>query len=282
MRALFVSLGMLLAQVAFTQESFTDDFGITFIQVPPGKFTYGKFSPPFPVPADEDASVGNGRMMWMGDEHAKRYSEQEYKLARTLAVKDAKPGFEVEFKRSFYIGKFEVTQGQWKKVMGKNPSVFKFDSLGNSDDLPVQNITWDEAQRFITKLNRRDSRRRYRLPTEFEWEYAARAGRKGDVPWDEISKMANLNKTHPLPVGSMAPNAWGIHDMLGNVWEWMSEWYNEKIFAESRPPEEGTTHVLKGGSFVSDVKNATYMTHAGGPGNGWDVGFRLVLEIDEE
>ena len=85
-------------------------------------------------------------------------------------------------------------------------------------------------------------------------------------------------------VGQKAPNAWGLYDMLGNVWEWVQDVYNEKLFADpadssKRMPRSGTQHVLKGASFVGDVKNATYMTHAAGPGNGWDVGFRVVMEV---
>jgi formylglycine-generating enzyme required for sulfatase activity len=83
-------------------------------------------------------------------------------------------------------------------------------------------------------------------------------------------------------VASKKPNAWGLYDMLGNVWEWVDDRYNYKIFADREPPKRGTQHVLKGTSFVGDVKNATYMTHAGGPGNGWDVGFRVVREVETE
>jgi formylglycine-generating enzyme required for sulfatase activity len=74
------------------------------------------------------------------------------------------------------------------------------------------------------------------------------------------------------------PNAWGLYDMLGNVWEWVHDFYNEKIFADPEPPRSGKEHVLKGASFTGDVKNATYMTHAAGPGNGFDIGMRIVME----
>ncbi|HTE31358.1 MAG TPA: formylglycine-generating enzyme family protein, partial [Chryseolinea sp.] len=178
-------------------------------------------------------------------------------------------------KRPYYIGKYEVTQGQWKKVMGSNPSTFKSD---DTDDLPVESITWDQAQAFVAALNKMEKTRRYRLPTEFEWEYAARSGRTGDIPWPEIQKSANLNKKTTLRVGEMAPNAWGLYDVLGNVWEWVEDYYNEKMFADPVPKKNGNQHVLKGASFTGDVKNATYMTHAAGPGNGWDIGLRILME----
>ena len=82
-----------------------------------------------------------------------------------------------------------------------------------------------------------------------------------------------------MSVGTKKPNAWGLHDMLGNVWEWVSDYYNEKIFADPVPPRDGTTHVLKGGGFLGDVKNTTYSTHAAGPGDGFDVGFRIVRDL---
>ena len=176
------------------------------------------------------------------------------------------------------MGATEVTQAQWKKVMGHNPSQFK--GVAGADSLPVESVSWKEAQAFMKKLNQLEKSNSYRLPSEFEWEHAARAGATKDIPWDEIQAAANLNKETPIAVASKKPNAWGLYDMLGNVWEWVDDYYNEKVFADREPPQKGKQHVLKGASFVGDVKNATYMTHAGGPGNGWDVGFRIVKEID--
>ena len=118
----------------------------------------------------------------------------------------------------------------------------------------------------------------YRLPTEFEWEYAARAGAQDDIAWKDIFEWAVLGGNMPSVGGTKKPNAWGLYDMLGNVWEWVEDYYNEKLFADPVSPAKGTQHVLKGAAFTSDVKNATYMTHAAGPGNGFDIGLRIVME----
>jgi formylglycine-generating enzyme required for sulfatase activity len=215
--------------------------------------------------------------MWMGE--GRGYNQSEFRLAKEMATRDARSGFQVTLKKAYYIGKFEVTQQQWKKLMGTNPSVFQ--NVENADSLPVDNVTWEDVQKFISKLNKAEKTKRYRLPTEFEWEFAARAGATHDIPWEQIQVSANLNKKNPVEVGKMQPNAWGLYDMLGNVWEWVSDCYNGKIFADPVPPKKGNQHVLKGASFVGDVKNATYMTHAAGPGNGWDVGFRILMVVED-
>jgi formylglycine-generating enzyme len=252
--------------------SYTNALGMEFVLIRPGTMVVGKFQPPYPLPED---TLKNAMVMWMGD--GRPYSAEEFRLASELAMKDGSPGFEVRIAKPFYMGKFEVTQQQWKKVMGSNPSAFRI-----TDSHPVDGVSWEDVQKFISRLNELDKTNRYRLPTEFEWEYAARAGAKDDIPWDQAREMAHLGGKTTQPVGQKKPNAWGLYDMLGNVWEWVEDFYNEKIFADPRPRSSGDQHVLKGASIAGDVKNATYMTHAGGPGNGWDVGFRLVMEVAEE
>jgi formylglycine-generating enzyme required for sulfatase activity len=256
--------GSLAAQPA----TYTNSVGMQFVFIKPGNFVLGKFRPPYPKP---------------GNESSKGYTEQEYKLAEELAKRDARSGFQVRLRKGFYIGKFEVTQSQWKEIMGSNLSIFQGDKVnGNTDQHPVENVTWKDVQVFIKKLNQKEGGKvKYRLPTEFEWEYAARAGAEDDIPWAQIRLSAQLGTRTTNKVGGKQPNAWGLYDMLGNVWEWVQDYYNEKIFADTTPPKLGKEHVLKGASFVGDVKNATYMTHAAGPGNGWDVGFRLVMDVNK-
>jgi formylglycine-generating enzyme required for sulfatase activity len=258
-------------------EEYVNSIGMKFVLIHPGKMIVGKFQPPYPVADDTVKNANRPLNMWMGD--GRQYSDTEFKLARDLATKDALPGFEVTISEFYYIGVFEVTQAQWKKVMGSNPSAFHRDSLAG--DFPVENISWRDAQKFIAKLNKLEKRNTYRLPTEFEWEYAARAGAVDEILWSDTQQQAQLGTKTTQRTGHKKPNAWGLHDMLGNVWEWVQDIYNEKIFADPVPPRKGDQHVLKGASFTGDVKNATYMTHAAGPANGWDVGFRIVMTVDK-
>jgi formylglycine-generating enzyme required for sulfatase activity len=241
------------------QPEYTNAVGMQFVLIQPGSVIVGKFQP----------TVGKR------DFAGAPLSEKLVRESERMALEDAMPGFIVNINQPFYLGRFEVTQEQWQRVMGNNPSTFKNDSSGKR---PVENITWNNAQAFIKRLNAIDRNNVYRLPTEFEWEYAARAGSQDDIPWNEIQASAVLGGKTPQDVGTKKPNAWGLYDMLGNVWELVSDFYNEKIFADPAPPKSGKQHVLKGASFTGDVKNATYMTHAAGPGNGFDIGLRVVME----
>jgi formylglycine-generating enzyme required for sulfatase activity len=257
----------LLAQEATT----TNSIGMEFVLIKPGSMVVGRYQPTVSayVPPKADA-----------DGHTRKVlPPAAYEVAEKMAAEAAMPGFTVKMERPYYIGKFEVTQEQWEKVMGSNPAFFQGEKVaGDAKKHPVGNVTWEDAQAFIKKLNKLDKKHIYRLPTEFEWEYAARAGAEDDIPWPDARAMGVISDTTTRPVGSKEPNAWGIYDMIGNVWEWVQDYYNEKIFADPVPPRKGTLHVLKGASFTGDAKNATYMTHAAGPGNGFDVGFRVVME----
>jgi sulfatase modifying factor 1 len=237
--------------LALVMALFTNSIGMEFVLIQPGTLLVGRFEPGCP---------------------------SEPARCEEIVKRERRPGFTVTIPRPFYIGKYEVTQDEWTKVMGANanPSAFK------AARHPVDSVTWEDAQRFVQRLNEREKTTAYRLPTEFEWEYAARAGASADPTWDEIREFAweqDIATAATHPVGLKKPNRWGLYDMLGNVWEWVSDYYNEKIFADPTPPRTGTTHVLKGGGFLSDVKNTVYSTHAAGPGDGFDIGFRIVRDL---
>ena len=210
------------------------------------------------------------------------WTAEDYALCAALVARDTRPGFAVTLAEPYHIGRYEVTQEEWEAVMGTNPSVFQGSRVdGGTARHPVENVGWDDVQRFLRRLNELDPAHVYRLPTELEWEFAARAGASGDLPWSRTRDhawMGGTDKGTTHPVGGKLPNAWGLYDMLGNVWEWVEDFYNEKPFADPVPPRSGSEHVLKGASFLGDVKNLTWATHAAGPGNGFDVGFRVVRE----
>ena len=178
----------------------------------------------------------------------------EFRMGSTSeeADHDEQPLTRVRISRGYWLGKYEVTQGQWQAVMGSNPS--EFDECG--PNCPVENVLWDDVQEFIRKLNARAGGNRYRLPTEAEWEYAARAGTTGDrygnldaIAWYEDN---SGRRTHP--VGRKAPNAWGLHDMLGNVWEWVEDWYGDYPGGTVTDPTgsgSGWVRMLRGGSWVN-------------------------------
>ena len=258
----------------------TNALGMEFVLIQPGSMLVGKFQPACP-----DSNGGRGRPTGARAAADPRtlWSADDYARCAEMVKRDAQPGFTVTIARRFYIGKYEITQAQWRKILGDNPSVFQ-GSLVKDDagQHPVDNVTWADAQRFVARLNTIDHTAHYRLPSEFEWEYAARAGANQEPTWAQIRESAweqDVDKGTTHAVGGKEPNAWGLYDMLGNVWEWVDDFYNEGLFADPVPPSTGTTHVLRGGSFVSDVKNTTWFTHAGGPGSGFDVGFRIVRDV---
>ena len=190
----------------------------------------------------------------------------------------------VTLSQPFYLGKYEVTQGQWEAVMGSNPAAFS--ACGPM--CPVEEVSWADAQAFIATLNRREGVETYRLPTEAEWEYAARAGTQtayhfGDAAsqlgtyawyWDNSNR-----RTHP--VGQKRPNAWGLYDMHGNVWEWTADWYGPYpagSVTDPRGPSTGTSRVHRGGSWRNIAPNCQVANRSGWPaGDGFNgLGFRLA------
>lgn len=181
-----------------------------------------------------------------------------------------KPVHRVTISNSFYIGKYEVTQAQWQAVMRTNPSYFK-DCGGNC---PVEQVSWEDAQDFINKLNEANDGFKYRLPTEAEWEYACRAGTTGDYYAADVDDTGwyfdNAGKK-TRAVGGKQPNAFGLYDMSGNVWEWCRDWYHANY---NGAPTDGSAwlsggeqqhRVLRGGSwgvYATSLRSASRVDNA--------------------
>lgn len=239
---------------------FTNSIGMKFVWIPPGSFVMG--SPK--------------------EEKERRDDETQHKVTLT---------------KGFYMGVYTVTQEQWKEVMGNNPSFFK-----GEKNLPVDSVTWEDCQEFIRKLRVNDKEKKaYRLPTEAEWEYACRAGTTTPFHTGETisTDQANYNgnlvygsgkkgvyKQKTTPVGSFPANAWGLHDMHGNVPQWCQDWYGEypkDDAVDPQGPEKGFHRVLRGGLWGGNP-GASRSTHRVGfvPGlrGNFYFGFRLSFSVD--
>ena len=195
---------------------------------------------------------------------------------------DVKPVHQVTLTNDYYMGKYEVTQALWKTVMGSNPSNFK------GDNLPVEQVSWDDCQEFIDKLNSMTGRK-FRLPTEAEWEYAARGGMKSrgyrysgssnisDVAWYTDN---SDSKTHP--VGTKQSNELGLYDMAGNVSEWCQNWYGSYVSSFQTNPTgavSGSDRVVCGGSWYNDARicRSSFRSHCTPDARYGNLGLRLVL-----
>jgi formylglycine-generating enzyme required for sulfatase activity len=168
---------------------------------------------------------------------------------------DEKPVHKVKIKNPFYLGTYPVAQREWKAVMRSNPSDFK------GDDLPVEQVSWDNVQEFIMKLNEKEGTDKYRLPSEAEWEYACRAGTTtrysfGDdeSELDDYAWYARNSDYKAYPVGQKKPNSWGLYDMHGNVWEWVQDKWHDSY--DGAPTDgsvwesgDGADRVFCGGSW---------------------------------
>jgi formylglycine-generating enzyme required for sulfatase activity len=225
---------------------------------------------------------------------------------------DEGPQHEVEITRPFYLGIYPVTQGQWKQVMGNNPSWFSANGKGKGEvvgldtsDFPVETVSWNDAVAFCKKVSELPEEKRagrvYRLPTEAEWEYSCRGGAKsyqvfsfgnslsstqanfnGNFPYGGAAKGPYLGRT--CKVGSYKPNGFGLFDMHGNIWQWCADWYDAKYYSNSprqdpRGPAEGSRRVERGGGWFNFGRGCRSAFRIwGGPGYRLNsLGVRLAL-----
>jgi len=205
-------------------------------------------------------------------------------------LRDELPRHTVKISGDFYIGQTEVTQKQWLAIMENKPGPEKYWKQANWESLPVVSINWYMAQRFVEEINKLDKEYAYRLPSEAEWEYVARAGSTEDRPIEtqDLESHAwfiNNSGDEQQPVASRKANAFGAYDMLGNVWEWVGDWYGPNTYTQNSRqdplgPGKGKARVRRGGSYHCQVHlmRPGYRA-ANKPGVAYEVtGFRVVAE----
>ena len=224
----------------------TNDWGMAFIEILPGTFTMGS-----------------------------EYGDS-----------DEKPAGEVEISKPFYLMTTEVTRQQWEDIMSPNPRRLE------RPNYPINNVSWNTVATFIDSLNARDDGWTYRLPTEAEWEYAARAGTTTRYSWGDWIGLNRANcggcgsrwdSSGAAPVGSFEANAWGLHDMHGNVWELVQDWYladyySQRARRDPQGPENQSNRVLRGGSSYTTNIRVTYRSYYAPSSYHSTVGFRLARE----
>lgn len=243
---LFWGYGM---SVSAQEKVFKNSIGMEFIKIPAGSFTMGSDKPS----GNSDASET--------------------------------PRHNVTITKPFMIGKYEVTQAQWTAVMGNNPSQFK------NPANPADSISFDDAMIFINKLNTLEGGTKYRLPTEAEWEYCARAGTTTDYSFGSDKSSIDLyawyikNSEETHPVGQLKANAWGLHDMHGNVFEWCSDWkgtYSSENVKNPSGPSTGTERIARGGAWFLNPEYCRSASRLGKSPAFKDIdglyGFRMVRD----
>lgn len=261
---LATALCLCASGLARAGEIIENSFGMRFVSIAAGEFTMGTID------------AGEARM--------------EIPEPQPGDVLDETPPHTVRITRPFYLGTTPVTQGAWYRVMENRPGPAEFWQREDWEQRPMAAASWFMAARFVEELNKLDSDYRYRLPTEAEWEYAARAGSQGlrPMPVDELEDYAwfiNNSGDIPQAVASRKPNAFGLYDMLGNVWEWVADWYAADSYASSAKddpvgPAEGLSKVRRGGSYhcPQHLLRPGYRA-VGKPGTAYEVnGFRIIAE----
>jgi formylglycine-generating enzyme required for sulfatase activity len=231
------------------QDKIVNSIGMSFALIPPGSFMMG-----------------------------------ERRGATEASDPDEEPQHRVALSKPFYMGVHEVTQSQWVRVMGYNPSRFR------SPDNPVEQVSWNDAIRFIRKLNKLEGGDFYRLPTEAEWEYSARSGSGGFFWFGDDPKMlsqyawqAENSQKRSHPVGQMPQNPFGLFDLCGNVSEWTMDWYGERYYSKSsyidpKGPPAGSSKTVRGCSYADPAKycRSAYRNYLAPKDMNSHIGFRVL------
>ncbi|MCK5394724.1 MAG: SUMF1/EgtB/PvdO family nonheme iron enzyme [Gammaproteobacteria bacterium] len=263
-RTLIMLVSMIFMQVQAEPAMVRSDLNIRFVTIPAGQFIMGT--------KDLGEAIAD-------------LPEPESEM-----INDETPAHKVVFETPFQLSKTEVTQKTWLDIMGTKPGPASHWQKKHWEQLPVVSVSWPDANDFIKRLNQQSADTHYRLPTEAEWEYAARAGDSKLRPFsrlamDEYAWYIHNSNDEIQPVAQLKPNAWGLHDMHGNVWEWVADWYSPAAYAEStqlnpQGPEHGNKKVRRGGSYhcpphlirpayrAADTPNKAYSV----------LGFRLIAE----
>lgn len=193
---------------------------------------------------------------------------------------DEQPVHRVTLSQPFCLGRYEVTQHQWRAVMGSNPSHFR------GSDRPVESVSWFDVQDFLKRLNEGEGTKAYRLPTEAEWEYVARAGRtEGSSNAERVAWHNHNAGGMTQPVGRLDGNPWGVYDLFGNVWEWLADYYGPYALGpkvDPSGPQSGQYRVVRGGSwrFGEQYMTFSFRNNASPGSSEPDLGFRVVRNID--
>ena len=236
----------------------------------------------FPLPVQERKEPISMEFVWI--------SRGAFWMGSDNGGSDERPVHEVEISRGFWLGKYEVTQGEWEAVMGRNPSWYKGDARR-----PVDSVSWYDVHEFIGRLNDAVGDSLYRLPSEAEWEYACRAGTTtrwslGDEDGDDESLLGNYawyggnnSPAGTKVVGGKLPNGWGLYDMHGNVWEWVQDWHGESYYNDSPRvdppgPTSGSSRVIRGGDFgdAARLVRSASRSYLSPDNRGSGIGVRLL------
>lgn len=261
---LFFLLAVLLSSPAHARDTIENFLGMRFVSIPAGEFVMGT----------EDLTS----------------AIMEITEPEPDALADEAPAHPVMISKAFYLAETEVTQEHWFKVMENKPGHDAVWQRGDWRSLPVASVSWLMTQRFVEEINKMDERYRYRLPTEAEWEYVAKAGVNELRPvaidvLEEYAWFINNSTDIPQPVATRKPNHFGVYDMLGNVWEWVDDWYASDTYTKGKRkdptgPSDGRSKVRRGGSYHCPL----HLTRPGyrsanAPGTRYEVvGFRVIAE----